>query len=211
MARPSRVPCARPARARIARCVDNVLWGQPMASAIFPAETPAGCCRINSLTMARRVGCPRAASAASAWADESVSPVAVGPTWPTTARLDLAMRLSSPNLRRASRGRALDEAGIVSRCRQDINYSRFIDISKSRLFRTCSEMCCHPFAARSGSGEAAHPAAARISRSAAARASNVISAPASMRAISSRRRSGSSSAILVAIRLPFARASLVMR
>src|SRR5258708_31080137 len=24
-----------------------------------------------------------------------------------------------------------------------INYFRFIDISKSRLFRTCSEMCCH--------------------------------------------------------------------
>jgi len=56
-----------------------------------------------------------------------------------------------------------------------------------------------------------HPTAARISRSAAARASTVISAPASIRAISSRRRSGSSSAILVAVRLPLARASLVMR
>src|SRR5580693_7570506 len=53
--------------------------------------------------------------------------------------------------------------------------------------------------------------AARIRRSAAARASAVISAPASMRAISSRRRSSASSTTRVATRLPLASASLVMR
>ena len=53
--------------------------------------------------------------------------------------------------------------------------------------------------------------AARIKRSAAARASAVISAPASMRAISSRRRSALSSTTRVATRLPLASASLVMR
>ena len=53
--------------------------------------------------------------------------------------------------------------------------------------------------------------AALISRSAAARASLVISAPASIRAISSRRRSGASSATLVATRFPFSSASLLMR
>ena len=47
----------------------------------------------------------------------------------------------------------------------------------------------------------AHPAAL-ISRSAAVRASSVISAPASMRAISSRRRSAATSVTLVATRLP---------
>ena len=46
-----------------------------------------------------------------------------------------------------------------------------------------------------------HPAAL-ISRSAALRASSVISAPASMRAISSRRRSAATSVMLVATRLP---------
>jgi hypothetical protein len=69
-------------------------------------------------------------------------------------------------------------------------------------------MC--PVALHSPRG-ALYPAAARISRSAAALASAVISAPASMRAISSRRRSGSSSATRVATRLPLASASLVMR
>ena len=53
--------------------------------------------------------------------------------------------------------------------------------------------------------------AALISRSAAARASLVISAPASMRAISSRRRSDASSVTRVATRFPFSSASLVMR
>jgi hypothetical protein len=56
-----------------------------------------------------------------------------------------------------------------------------------------------------------YPAAALISRSAAARASAVISAPASMRAISSRRRAGSSSVTRVVTRLPLAAASLAMR
>ena len=53
--------------------------------------------------------------------------------------------------------------------------------------------------------------AALISRSAAARASSVISAPASMRAISSRRRSAATSVTRVATRLPLSSASLVMR
>ena len=56
-----------------------------------------------------------------------------------------------------------------------------------------------------------YPAAARISFSAAARASSVISAPASMRAISSRRRGAASSVTRVATRLPLSSASLVMR
>ena len=53
--------------------------------------------------------------------------------------------------------------------------------------------------------------AALISRSAAARASSVISAPASMRAISSRRFSAATSVTRVATRLPFSSASLLMR
>ena len=56
----------------------------------------------------------------------------------------------------------------------------------------------------------AHPAAL-IRRSAAARASAVISAPASMRAISSRRLSAASSATRVATRLPLSSALLLMR
>src|SRR5215216_522148 len=63
----------------------------------------------------------------------------------------------------------------------------------------------------SAAHEPAHPAAALISRSAAARASSVISAPASMRAISSRRRSAATSAMRVVIRLPRSSALLVMR
>jgi autotransporter passenger strand-loop-strand repeat protein len=64
----------------------------------------------------------------------------------------------------------------------------------------------------SAAGQAAlNGAAARIRRSAAARASAVISAPASMRAISSRRRSAASSVTRVATRRPLASASLAMR
>jgi hypothetical protein len=64
--------------------------------------------------------------------------------------------------------------------------------------------------ARPGMTAARYPAAL-ISRSAALRASSVISAPASMRAISSRRRSAASSLTLVATRFPRASASLVIR
>src|SRR5215467_3165380 len=53
--------------------------------------------------------------------------------------------------------------------------------------------------------------AALIRRSAAARASAVISAPASMRAISSRRLSAATSATRVATRLPLSSALLLMR
>jgi hypothetical protein len=52
--------------------------------------------------------------------------------------------------------------------------------------------------------------AALISRSAALRASSVISAPASIRAISSRRRSAATSVTLVATRFPRASVSLLM-
>src|SRR5581483_4148568 len=55
-----------------------------------------------------------------------------------------------------------------------------------------------------------YPAAAFIRRSAAARASAVISAPASMRAISSRRVSAASVATRVVTRRPLSSASLVM-
>src|SRR5207245_5657639 len=55
-----------------------------------------------------------------------------------------------------------------------------------------------------------HPAA-RIRRSAAARASAVISAPASMRAISSRRFSAETSTTPVATRLPFSTALLLIK
>ena len=55
-----------------------------------------------------------------------------------------------------------------------------------------------------------HQLAALISRSAAARASLVISAPASMRAISSRRRSSATSMTRVATRWPFSSASFEM-
>ena len=61
------------------------------------------------------------------------------------------------------------------------------------------------------SSQSRHQHAALISRSAAARASLVISAPANMRATSSRRRSAASSVTRVATRLPFSSASLVMR
>src|SRR5579871_2745559 len=55
-----------------------------------------------------------------------------------------------------------------------------------------------------------YPAAAFISRSAAARASAVISAPASMRAISSRRFSAASIATRVVTRRPLSSASLLI-
>src|SRR4029078_6331338 len=55
------------------------------------------------------------------------------------------------------------------------------------------------------------PPAARISFSAAARASAVISAPASIRAISSRRRGAASSVTRDATRLPFSSRSLVRK
>ena len=58
--------------------------------------------------------------------------------------------------------------------------------------------------------QVAYPAAL-IRRSAAARASAVISAPASMRAIYSRRRSAASSATRVATRLPRSSVSLLIR
>src|SRR6185437_10158968 len=68
-----------------------------------------------------------------------------------------------------------------------------------------SGFCCHDGCARPGM---TYAVAARSSRSAAALASAVISAPASMRAISSRRRSAASALTRVATRLPLSRASL---
>jgi len=64
---------------------------------------------------------------------------------------------------------------------------------------------------RPGMTKPPYPAAERISRSAAALASSVISAPASILAISSRRLSAGSSATLVATRRPLSRASLLIR
>ena len=64
--RPSRVPRTSPARARMARCVDSVLCGHPIVSAIAPAARPSGSCRISRRKIASRVGWPSAASAESA-------------------------------------------------------------------------------------------------------------------------------------------------
>ena len=80
----------------------------------------------------------------------------------------------------------------------------YIPISQNRV---ASGFRVRAFGAPRNDG---HQLAALIRRSAAARASLVISAPASMRAISSRRRSSATSVTRVATRLPLSIASLLI-
>jgi hypothetical protein len=58
MLRPSRVPLTSAARARMATWVENVLCGQPTASAKAPAESSSGSLRTSIRNIDNRVGCP---------------------------------------------------------------------------------------------------------------------------------------------------------
>ena len=93
---------------------------------------------------------------------------------------------------------------------------RVLELLRIELAPPCSRSARRPSSSSCPRWCAARPGpltrpAALISRSAAARASSVISAPASMRAISSRRLSAATSVRRVATRFPRSSASLVMR